>query len=114
MKQRLATVERGQAFVYNGVVYEHDPDGRDGNGKIAVREADTHKPTNLRASLAVEVIRGYRANSVVIDEDTEVFPASLTAELAKGFGDPVGIDPQVPEVELPPYTVDDLDNEQQE
>ena len=55
IKMRLSVVERGTKFTYNGEVYQHDPNGRDGGGKFAVVNVNTGERLALVGTVEVEV-----------------------------------------------------------
>ncbi len=55
IKMKLSVVERGTWFQYNGEVYKHDPDGRDGGGKFAVVNVNTGEKAMLAGTVEVDV-----------------------------------------------------------
>lgn len=70
MKVALSTIQEGAKFVYRGVLWEHDPDGKNGSRQIAVRRCDTKEPEMLRA--VTRVVPHYELPVEEVDEAIDV------------------------------------------
>jgi len=66
---RLAGVQPGQKFTYDGATYAHDLAGRSGGGKVAVVNIDTGECSMLHGLTEVDVVV---ESEVVVDEDFSV------------------------------------------